>query len=57
VKIDGVGITGIASSAQGKPIKRDDFPPADADFVDKDCYCDWQFVYTPGRRTRTTGGS
>jgi type II secretory pathway pseudopilin PulG len=51
-KIDGVGITAIASSSQGTPIKRDGFTAADQDFLDKDCYCDWKFGFIPGRRTR-----
>jgi type II secretory pathway pseudopilin PulG len=50
-----LGITGVASSSQGEPMKKDGFNQADGAFKDKDCYCDWQFVYTPrnSRRHRT----
>jgi len=39
------GIIGIASNSSAKPIKRAKFERQDAEFEDKDCYCDWQFVY------------
>jgi type II secretory pathway pseudopilin PulG len=43
-----LGVTGIASSSRGEPIKKDGFTGADESFKDKTCYCEWQFVYRPG---------
>lgn len=40
-------ILGIASRAQGQPIKRTGFRPNDAFFENSQCYCDWRFVYLP----------
>ena len=52
------GITGIASSSQGKPIKVAGFSPQDAAFEQVECYCDWKFVFAPRtwqrRPTRAT---
>lgn len=42
----GSGIIGIASSSHDKPIKVDNFSPADDSFKDAECYCDWKFVFT-----------
>jgi type II secretory pathway pseudopilin PulG len=52
IRIDAVGITGIASSSEAEPIKKAGFTNEDALFVDAKCYCDWQFIYMPrnGRR-------
>lgn len=46
-------VTGVASRAQGKPIKQKGFAEADAAFEDVDCYCDWRFVYVPELQRRT----
>lgn len=43
----GGGIMGVASSSQDKPIKQANFDPVDAAFEQADCYCNWQFVFTP----------
>jgi type II secretory pathway pseudopilin PulG len=40
-----MGIMGIASSSQAKPIKVAGFDPPDASFKDATCYCDWKFTY------------
>lgn len=41
----GVGIMGVASSSKQVPIKRRNFSDIEVGFADKDCYCDWKFVY------------
>ena len=41
------GIMGVASSSQLKPIKVANFEPIDAAFAQQECYCDWQFTYSP----------
>jgi type II secretory pathway pseudopilin PulG len=47
---DGVGIIGVASASKARPIKIKGFTPLDADFADRECYCDWKFIYqTRGR--------
>jgi len=43
----GVGIMGVASKSKLVPIKRKHFADTEIGFVDKDCYCEWQFVYSP----------
>lgn len=50
----GGGIMGVASASKDKPIKQAQFPAEDGSFENKECYCDWSFVYTPqiGRRQR-----
>ena len=48
----GGGIIGVRSSSQGVPIKRANFPPKEADFVDADCYCRWVFAFSPTRGRR-----
>ncbi len=47
---DGQGIMGVASSSNGVPIKRKGFDVTEAGFEDAECYCAWQFIYTPRRR-------
>jgi type II secretory pathway pseudopilin PulG len=47
IRIDAVGLTGIASNSQAEPIKKAGFTNEDAQFVDAKCYCDWQFTYMP----------
>jgi type II secretory pathway pseudopilin PulG len=39
------GLTGVASKAQGQPMKQKGFREADRSFEDADCYCDWRFVF------------
>ena len=46
------GITGVHSTSQKSPIKRANFSAADAAFKDAECYCDWQFVFTPASYRR-----
>ncbi len=46
-------IIGVRSSSHGTPIKRANFIAADAAFADTECYCDWQFVFTPFKRARS----
>ena len=46
------GVMGVASKSQAKTMKRANFDLADFGFNDKECYCDWQFIYEP-RRVRT----
>jgi len=41
------GIMGVASSSKGVPIKVREFSTADESFKDAQCYCDWQFIFTP----------
>ena len=43
----GVGIMGVASKSKAVPIKRKGFDDIEAGFADKDCYCDWKFLYIP----------
>jgi type II secretory pathway pseudopilin PulG len=45
VKAPDMGIMGIASSSQGKPIKVAGFATRDASFQDAQSYSDWKFVY------------
>ena len=45
---DGVGIIGVASRSKAVPIKHKGFSLADSAFEDTECYCDWQFIYSPG---------
>lgn len=52
LQVEGVGITGVASSAKGRPIKRNGFSSADSTFADAECYCDWKFGFQPGLRAR-----
>jgi type II secretory pathway pseudopilin PulG len=46
------GIMGVATSSRMAPIKRANFKREDAAFEQADCYCDWQFVYTPRNARR-----
>ena len=41
------GIMGVASRSKDKPLKVAGFSGSDASFDKADCYCDWQFVYSP----------
>lgn len=46
---DGNGIMGVASRSRLQPVKRKGFSYVDSGFEDSDCYCSWQFIYTPRR--------
>lgn len=46
------GVMGVASTSKATTIKRANFDLVDFGFNDKECYCDWQFIYEP-RRVRT----
>jgi type II secretory pathway pseudopilin PulG len=48
VRKPGVGITGVYSLSNRKPIKRANFNERYATFADAMSYQDWAFVYTPG---------
>jgi type II secretory pathway pseudopilin PulG len=50
---DGQRIMGVASSSNTTPIKRTAFDLIDAAFEHTDCYCAWQFVYSPNRFNRS----
>jgi hypothetical protein len=47
LRIEGLGITGIASSSQAVPLKKAGFPADQEAFKDAKCYCDWKFEYLP----------
>jgi len=47
VRVAALGITGIASSAKGEPIKKAGFESGETAFADATCYCDWQFLFLP----------
>jgi type II secretory pathway pseudopilin PulG len=47
LRIEGLGITGIASSSQAEPLKKAGFPADEEAFKDTKCYCDWKFEYLP----------
>jgi type II secretory pathway pseudopilin PulG len=46
---DGNGIMGVASRSRLQPFKRKGFSYVDSMFENSDCYCSWQFIYTPRR--------
>jgi type II secretory pathway pseudopilin PulG len=53
IRTDSMGITGVASSSTGVPIKKSGFLPDEEDaFADAHTYQDWKFNYVPtlGRR-------
>ena len=47
VRIEGLGITGIASTAGAEPLKRSGFAADEDSFKDAKSYRDWQFVFAP----------
>jgi type II secretory pathway pseudopilin PulG len=51
IRTDMVGITGMASASQHKPIKQDGFRPDEESFKDANSYADWKFVFV-GRHIR-----
>jgi type II secretory pathway pseudopilin PulG len=56
IQVEGIGITGVASTAAGQPLKRAGFSADETGFEDATCYCDWQFVYNP-RALRVRGNA
>jgi type II secretory pathway pseudopilin PulG len=52
LRIEGLGITGIASSSQAEPLKKAGFPADEEAFADAKCYCDWKFEYLPRKVRR-----
>ena len=40
-------ITGVRSSAQGKPMMQAGFAPESSALEGAECYCDWSFVFVP----------
>jgi type II secretory pathway pseudopilin PulG len=46
IRTENGGIIGVASSSAASPIKKKNFDLADDSFEDKECYCDWQFVFS-----------
>ncbi len=52
IRVDSLGITGVASSSAAVPLKKSGFEPEEEAFQDADTYQDWKFVFTPhvGRR-------
>ncbi len=57
IRVDMMGITGIASSSAREPIKKTGFEPGEDIFKDAACYCDWQFVFTPRIARRRAGAA
>ena len=55
IHIDGLGITGIASTSTVEPIKKSGFSPDEDSFKDAKGYADWQFVYSPRSPRRRAG--
>lgn len=52
IRMDSLGISGVASSSSAVPIKKVGFQPDEEAFADAETYQDWKFVYIPsfGRR-------
>ena len=53
IRLDALGIAGIASSSNLEPLKKKGFTMEEKAFEDAGCYCDWKFEYVPrilGRR-------
>lgn len=40
-------ILGVASASNLRPLKRANFDPDNAAFVDAKCYCEWRFLFLP----------
>jgi type II secretory pathway pseudopilin PulG len=55
VRVEGLGITGVASSSQAAPLKHSGFSTEETTFEDATCYCQWQFVYVPRNFRRRAG--
>ena len=47
IRSDSMGITGVASSSTGVPIKKIGFQPDEEVFADAETYQDWRFIYVP----------
>lgn len=53
IKAPDGGVMGVASRGQGMPMKRANFSDRyEKDFKDKECYCEWKFVFKPARHRR-----
>jgi len=57
IRVDMLGITGIASSSKQAPIKTAGFNKDEDAFKDATSYGDWQFVYKPRIRNRRAGAA
>ena len=56
IRTDLQGITGIASSSQAEPIKKQGFQTDEEEsFKDATCYCAWKFNFVPRIRLRRPG--
>jgi type II secretory pathway pseudopilin PulG len=52
------GIRGVRSGSEEEPFKKDDFPEEYAEFKDRMKYSEWEFSYTPPRKSEgATGGT
>jgi len=57
IRVDMLGITGIASSSKQAPIKTAGFNKDEDAFKDATAYSDWQFVFKPRVRFRRAAGA
>ena len=57
VRVDALGITGIASSAKGEPIKKAGFESGETAFAGATCYCDCEVCSTPSFASIAKSGS
>lgn len=47
IEIPGVGITGVHSRSEARPLKTGGFAPQDAKLEDAERYSEWKFVFEP----------
>lgn len=52
IRNDAGYLIGVRSRSLKVPIKRANFDFAEAGFRDAECYCDWKFIFVPGRSSR-----
>ena len=52
IQAPGGGIMGVRSTSLKKPFKQDGFSDQDKDFVGKQTYLEWEFVYRPLEQTK-----
>jgi type II secretory pathway pseudopilin PulG len=57
IRTDTLGITGIASSSKGVPIKKAGFAAEESVFSDAKGYYDWEFIYIPRNIRRRTNSA